>query len=152
MFAKINEIDLLMLLFNEKAVMTPGIRDEIVAPLAYGYTFPLAGIGTIRTVPLTEKALENYVRFQINTRLGRGELEGIAYCKAEKSFFAANDTRARRFAENQGVSVISFQTILRSLWKRELKTREEVWEILQEIMKNDGLMVTREVEKQIFSE
>jgi predicted nucleic acid-binding protein len=152
MFAKIDEIDLLMLLFKEKAVITPGIRDEILAPLAYGYTFPLAVIGTIKTIPLTEKALENYVRFQMNAKLGRGELEGIAYCKAEKSFFATNDTKARKFAENQGVSVMSFQALLKALWKKKLRTREEVREILQEIMKNDGLMVTREIEEQIFSE
>ncbi|MEA1994526.1 MAG: hypothetical protein U9N35_09090 [Euryarchaeota archaeon] len=41
MFAKIDEVVLLTDLFNDKVVITPKIRDEISAPLEYGYTFPL---------------------------------------------------------------------------------------------------------------
>ena len=50
MFAKIDAIYLLKRLFNEKIVITSKIRDEISAPLEYGYTFPLKVISTIRTV------------------------------------------------------------------------------------------------------
>jgi predicted nucleic acid-binding protein len=84
MFDKIDSIDLLNLIFKDKIVITPRIRDEILAPLTYGYTFPLTVVSTIKTVPLTHKALAEYVQFQENVTLGRGEPEAIACCRAEK--------------------------------------------------------------------
>ncbi len=89
MFAKIDAIDLLKHLFDERAVMTPKIRDEPSEPLEYGYSFPLKAISAIKTVPLSNEALEDYGRLQENLSLGKGELEGIAYCQkcfAEKCF------------------------------------------------------------------
>lgn len=150
MFAKIDSINLLSLLFEEKAVITPRIRDEILAPLSYGYTFPQAVVSTIKTVPLTHEALEEYVRDQEDVTLGRGELEAIAYCKAEKCTFVTNDRKAREFAKAEGVSVISLQALLKALWKKELKTKEEVREIFKRIREADNLLVKKEVEKEIF--
>jgi len=40
MFAKVDEIGTLSHLFDEKIAVTPKIRDEISAPLDYGYSFP----------------------------------------------------------------------------------------------------------------
>ncbi len=151
MFAKIDSIDLLNLLFKDKIVMTPRIRDEILAPLTYGYIFPLTVVSTIKTVPLTRKALAEYVGFQENVALGRGELEAIAYCKAEKCIFVTNDRKARELAEAEGVSVISFQALLKALWKKKLKTKEEVRKILEMIKETDNLLMSRDVEKEIFT-
>jgi len=64
MFAKIDAVDLLKRLFGERAVITPKIRDEISAPMEYGYTFPLKAILTIKTVPLSNQSLEEYGRLQ----------------------------------------------------------------------------------------
>lgn len=78
MFAKIDAVDLLKQLFGEKAAITPKIRDEISVPLEYGYTFPLKVISSIKTVPLSNQALEEYIKLQGNFSLGKGELEAIA--------------------------------------------------------------------------
>jgi predicted nucleic acid-binding protein len=150
MFAKIDSIYLLTLLFEEKAVMTPRIRDEILAPLTYGYTFPLAVISTIKTMPLPLEALEEYVRLQANTTLGRGELEAIAYCKIEGCAFVTNDLSARKYAEAEKVSVISLQALLKALWKKNLKKKKEVREILERIKEADNLFVDKELEDEIF--
>ena len=75
MFAKIDEVYLLKQLFGDKAVMTPKVRDEISAPLEYGYTFPLKVLSTIKTVPLSEEAIEEYVRFQWSLNLEKGNLK-----------------------------------------------------------------------------
>ena len=150
MFAKIDSIDLLILLFKDKAVITPKIRDEILAPLAYGYTFPLTVISTIETVPLTHKALGEYVQYRENVSLGRGELEAIAYCKTEKCVFVTNDIKARELAKSEGVSVISLQALLKAIWKKRLKTKREVKTILESIKEVDNLSVSKEVEREIF--
>jgi len=96
--------------------------------------------------------LEEYARLQENLSLGKGELEAIAYCKTEKCIFATNDIKARQFAKYEGVSVISLQAILRALWKKKIKSKEEVKQILEKIKDTDNLTVSRDVEKAIFDE
>ena len=110
MFAKIDAVDLLKQLFGKRGVITPKIRDEISVPLEYGYSFPLKVMSTLKTVPLNDQALEEYIRLQGNSSLGKGELEAIAYCKTEKCAFATNDIKAREFAKSEGVFVICRQS------------------------------------------
>ncbi|MCK4735650.1 MAG: hypothetical protein KAT65_24560 [Methanophagales archaeon] len=150
MFAKIDEVYLLKRLFGDKVVITSKIRDEISAPLEYGYTFPLKVLSTIKTVPLSKEAIEEYARFQWSLNLGKGELEAIAYCKMEKWTFATNDGRAREFAKIEGIQVFSLQAILKALWKKKLKSKSEVKQILERIKKADNLAVSKEIEKGIF--
>ena len=146
MFAKIDALDLLEELF-EDIVMTPKIRDEVFVPLEYGYTFPLRI--HLKTVPLTERALEIYESFR-DLKLGKGELEAIAYCKAEGGVFLTNDTKAREFAKAAGVTVISLQALLKALWKKGIKSNEEVKQILERIRMADNLTVSDEVEQSMF--
>ena len=150
MFAKIDAINVLKCLFDGNVVMTPKIRDEISVPMEYGYTFPLKVISTIKAVPLSNQALEEYERFRGNLRLGKGELESIAYCKTKGCIFATNDIKARRFAKREGVTVISLQAILEALWKKNIKSKEEVRQMLERIKEADNLAVSREVEREIF--
>jgi hypothetical protein len=44
------------------------------------------------------------------------------------------------------------QAILKALWKKKIKNREEVKQILERIKDADNLAVSREVEKEIFEE
>ena len=152
MFAKIDAIDLLKQLFGKTAVITPKIRDEISVPLEYGYSFPLKVISAIKTVPLSNLSLEEYIRLQGNLSLGKGELEAIAYCKTEKCAFATNDIKAREIAKKEGVSVISLQAILKALWKKKIRSKKEIKQILERIKEADNLVVSREVKKEIFEE
>lgn len=152
MFAKVNAINLLKHLFGEKIRITPKVRDEISTPLEYGYIFPLKVISTIKTVPLSDEALEEYERLQENLSLGKGELECIAYCKIEKYIFVTNDAKAREFAKQEEISVISLQAILKALWKKKIRSKEEVRQVLERIKEVDNLAVSKEVEKEIFKE
>jgi len=152
MFAKVDEIETLSRLFDEKIAITPKIRDAISAPLEYGYFFPLKVLSGVKTVPLSNEALEEYERFQHSFTLGKGELEAIAYSKKERTVFATNGIKAREFAKREGVFVISLQAILKALWKKNIKSKEGVREILARIKEADNLAVSREVERDIFEE
>ena len=121
-------------------------------PLEYGYSFPLKVISAIKTVPLSNLALEEYIRLQGNLSLGKGELEAIAYCKTEKCAFATNDIKARKITKREGVSVISLQAILKALWKKKIRSKKEIKQILERIKEADNLAVNRKVEKEIFDE
>ncbi|MFV9691662.1 MAG: hypothetical protein ACNY01_11955 [Desulfobacteria bacterium] len=152
MFAKADAIHLLKRLFAEKGVMTSKIRDEISVPLEYGYIFPLEVLSTIKTVSLSNQALEKYEKLQEDLSLGKGELEAIAYCKTENSVFATNDIKARKLAKHAGVSVVSLQAILKALWKKKIMTKEEVGQLLAKIKDTDNLALSGAVEREIFAE
>jgi hypothetical protein len=107
-------------------------------------------ISKIKTVPLTHKALEEYIQFLENITLGRGELEAIAYCKAENCIFVTNDIKARELAKAEGITVISFQALLKLLWKEKLKTKKEVRGILERIKEAENLLISKKTEKEIF--
>lgn len=77
-------------------------------------------------------------------------MESIALCKAEGYIFATNDKVARRFAEEEGVTVLSLQAILRAFWRSGLKSREEVKSILEQLKEADRLVINKEVEEEIF--
>lgn len=112
--------------------------------------FPHKVVSTLKTVPLSKESVEEYGKFQQNLGLGRGELEAIAYCKTEQCAFATNDIKAREFAKHEGISVISLQAILKALWKKKIKSKEEVGQILKRIKEADNLAVSRDVEREIF--
>jgi len=154
MFAKVDAIDVLCEFLGKGRVeMTPAIRDEISVPLQYGYSFPEKVLSKIPVIPLTGKAWQEHERlWAIGSSLGKGELEAIAFCSAEGALFATNDSAARRFAQDQGVQVISLQAILRGLWLSGTRSKGEVKELLERIKKADYLEVPPEVEMEIFSE
>lgn len=85
MFAKVDAVEVLVTYVgSDHVAMTPGIREEISVPLQYGYSFPESVLRQITTIPLTEKAWHEYEQlWSVGASLGRGELEAIAFCRAE---------------------------------------------------------------------
>jgi len=154
MFGKVGGIGMLMdFLGSGRAVMTPSIRDEISIPLQYGYAFPNSVLSQIAVIPLSGEAWEEHERLRtIGASLGKGELEAISICKTEAMLFATNDVIARKFAQNQGVLVISLQAILRGMWQSGFCSKAEVRELLERIRRADYLEVAPEVEIEIFGE
>jgi predicted nucleic acid-binding protein len=88
----------------------------------------------------------------LRSSLGKGELQAIAFCKAEGASFMTNDGVARRFAHNQGVHVISLQALLRGLWVSGVHSKDEVRVLLEHIKAADALEVPSEVEMEIFGD
>jgi len=154
MFAKADAISVLKALFGEmNLAITPGIEEEISIPLDYGYKFPSRALLEVKIIPITEEALLEYNRLLKGVRsLGKGELEAIATCRVNGYIFATNDFVARKFAKTEGVHVVSLQSIMRALWKSEIKTKEEVKKLLNKIEKSDNLTISKKIEKEIFKE
>lgn len=69
-----------------------------------------------------------------------------------KSIFTTNDIKTREFVKSEGVPVVSLQAILKALWKKKIKSKEEVKQILETIKDTDNLALSREVENGIFKE
>ncbi len=154
MFAKVDAVDMLeSLLGSEQMVMTPAIRDEIAAPLQYGYGFPQRLLGRVSVVSLTDQARQIYEQiWTAGSPLGEGELEAIAFCKSEGAFFATNDQIAQDYAQDQGVKVLSLQTLLREMWSSGMYSKAQVRELLEHIKIADYLILSVKVEAEIFGE
>jgi predicted nucleic acid-binding protein len=154
MFAKADAVSVLVELIGQERIgMTPAIAEELGIPLQYGYDFPQKVFSTVRVVPLGSGVAEELIRLQAwATTLGKGEREAIAFCKAEGALFASNDAKARSSAQAEGVQVISLPALLRSLWVSGLKPKEEVRALLKRIQQADRLLVSKEVELEIFAD
>ncbi|MEW6419888.1 MAG: hypothetical protein AB1480_17530 [Nitrospirota bacterium] len=144
-FAKILRLDLIKKLFG-KIYITPMIKEELLAPLEYGYNFPSAILeGSIIVVP-SENEIKSYNT--LRAKLGKGEAEAISIAKNRKWLFATNDRVAQREAKENGVGIISLQAILKALLERQLLLKDELIEIVREIRLKDNLVLTEdEIEK-----
>jgi predicted nucleic acid-binding protein len=133
MFAKVGAVHILGTFFGQgRIVMMPAIHDEITAPLQYGYTYPTEVRSQIPVEPLSEPIWREYERlWALRSSLGKGELQAIAFCKAEDALFLTNDRVARSFARDQGVQVLSLQALLRGLWVSGVHSKDEVRVLLE---------------------
>lgn len=154
MFAKVGAVHMLGTFFGQgRLLMTPAIHDEITAPLQYGYTYPTEVLAQVPVAPLSEQIWREYERlWALRSSLGKGELQAIAFCKAEDALFLTNDRVARRFARDQGVQVLSLQALLRGLWVSGVQSKDEVRALLERIKVADALEVPSEVETEIFGD
>ena len=148
---KIHAVDLLKTLFNNKIVITPRIREEILIPLEYGYGFPYEIIDNIKTITIGEITFQKYMLYCVHTQLGKGELEAIAYCKINSSIFTTNDRKARDFAKREGVIVLSLQAILRAMWKKGLKGKDDILMMIQDIERVDNLKIKKATIRKILN-
>ncbi len=154
MFAKAEALHVLMEFVGSDHIgMTPAISDEISVPLQYGYSFPLQVLSQIPVVPISETVGKECLQLHITAAfLGRGEREAIAFCKIENAMFATNDSTARKFAQTQGVAVISLQAILRGIWISGIRAKADVKTLLDRIKVADYLKISEYVEKEIFAQ
>jgi predicted nucleic acid-binding protein len=154
MFAKVGAVHILRTFFGQgRIVMMPAIHDEITAPLQYGHTYPTEVLAQVPVEPLSEPIWHEYERvWAVRPSLGKGELQAIAFCKAEGALFLTNDRVAREFARDQGVQVISLQAVLRGLWVSGVHSKDEVRALLERMKAADALEVLPEVEMEIFGD
>jgi len=142
-FAKIKRLELLKRLFSKhRIVITPEIYEELTTSLDYGYTFPRDIFRYFEVLYLSEEESEEYQKLLIEKRtLGKGELEAISICRHRGYIFSSIDAAALRFADENGVETLVLHSILRSIWKSGLQSKEEVKEIITEIEKKDNTRI-----------
>lgn len=148
-FAKINRLELIKKLFKTIHI-TPMIREEITAPLEYGYDFPNDVLNNSSVIIPTLEELGLYNKFKV--RLGKGEAEAISIAIRRKLLFATNDRVAQKVAKENGVDIISLQAILKASLKRQFLTLNEFNEIINNIRSRDNLIIPEAEIENIFKE
>lgn len=148
-FAKINRLGLIKRLFGT-IYITPMIKEELLAPLEYGYKFPLQILNDSIVILPTEGELSLYSNFR--TKLGKGEAEAISIAQARKLLFVTNDKVAQEIAKENGVSIISMQAILKASLENHFLLQTELFEVIKDMRFQDGLIIPEDEIKNILSQ
>jgi len=146
-FAKINRLDLIKRLFGMICI-TPMIKEELLAPLEYGYKFPLQILSDSTVIIPREGELSLYSNFR--TKLGKGEAEAISIARTRKLSFATNDKIAQEIAKENGVNTISIQAILKALLEKHFLSHVEFFELIKDMELKDGLIIPEDEIKNII--
>ena len=77
-------------------------------------------------------------------KLGMGESETIALCKARNAAFVTNDNKAISFAEKLNIDIVDLETILYSL--KELISKDQLRQIINDIESKDKVVVVNKEE------
>lgn len=144
-FAKMGELDLLIQLFSPlKMKITPMIQNELSVPMDYGYSFPKTIFDKIETIFASPEDCTGFDQFQLRHKLGSGEVEAIMICKTKRLSFCTNDTQAQKIAREFGIEVISLQAILKAIWKKKLRKKSEVRDLIDQMKVVDNLHIKGE--------
>ncbi len=119
-FAKVEKLNLLLKLFSGfEPAITSAIHKELLVPINYGYTFPLAIFRKFPTICLQDKERDDFDnRVLRNPYLGKGELEAITICISRAYPFVAIDERALTYAEKNACKAVA------ALFRPLVKTHE----------------------------
>jgi len=131
-FAKIECLSLFKRYLSKYRIfITPGIYEELVVPLDFGFTFPLDIFNSFELLYPSEEESERYqALITKNRKLGKGELEAICICKRRGYVFSSMDQVALKFAGDEGVKTLKIHSILRGLWKSGMQSKDEVLDII----------------------
>ncbi len=144
-FFKINQIDLIFLVFGEK---------EIVIPPAV--------LNEIKSAPFYEGFLEMLKTKQISTRdageilesnlFGKGELKCIFLAEKYRAILLTDDKMAGKLAESRGVVVVDIVTFLFYCKMKKILLAKEIKEIIDELKDKDYYQFNEEIRDKLLKE
>ncbi len=150
--AKAELVDKILQLYSDgKIVITPKVEDELEKPLDYGYRFPnkILKEKEIDTINISKDEKELYRKWFDQILIGKGELESIAVSKQRDAVFFTMDRIAARVAKNKGVTVITFDSIMKRILKDGIIDRKKAEKAIDKIEEKDNRKID---EKKIFTQ
>ena len=144
-FAKADMIKLLEELYSEDNLyITPAIIEELKVPKEFGYNFPdlILNSEKFNIISLNETELKEFkVKLLKQDKLHKGEIEALIICKNRRYAFSSRDSDALKFAQSEGITVISLHSILKALWYFRILPKQEVRNLINAMEKEDNLII-----------
>ena len=140
-FAKVGKLDVLFQLFvKDEIYITENVFFELHKAYEKELDFvePIIRIireGRLKIINTSQEEL--IFALDLPPFLGDGERDSIAICKVRDQVFLTDDLRAYRYARSEGLKVVTLSTLLRTLWKREIFSKDEIKILCQQIMERD---------------
>jgi len=105
-----------------------------------GFSFPDSIFEFTDVTQLNEGELEEYKLILARARhLGHGEIHSIIIARFRRYPFLTNDKIAKKFAKEYGVEAWEIPDILKALWAKGVKSKEENKRIISEMEKKDRM-------------
>ncbi len=153
MLGKIGRADLLRKLFPETSLtITFEVYNELLRAKEAGYDF-VDGILEQRfeVVHLDSELIKEYEQKKPKLRnIHTGELTSILLCKREGMDFVTNDSKAKRFCEENGVEWLDIVDIFRLCYRKRVLDNKEIENVIRDIEAKDRTRITRK--REIFAE
>ena len=149
MLGKIGRTDLLRRLFPETSlVITFEVYNELLRAKEAGYDFvdDILEQG-LKVNHLDSDLIQEYEQKKQRLRnIHTGELTSILLCKREGMAFVTNDSRAKRFCEENGVEWLDIVDILRLCYRKRVLNKREIENVIRDIEEKDRTRITRKEE------
>jgi len=149
MFGKIGRTDLLRKLFPKTSlVISFEVYNELLRAKEAGYDFVddilEQGFGIVY---LDSELIKEYEEKKIKLRnIHSGELTSILLSKRDGMAFVTNDSKAKRFCEENGVEWLDIIDLLRLCYQKRMLDGRGIEKVVREIEEKDRTRITRKEE------
>lgn len=149
MLGKIGRTVLLRKLFPKAGfVITFEVYNELLRAKEAGYDFvdDILKHG-FEVVHLNSELIKVYEQKRSKLRnIHAGELTSILLCKREGMAFVTNDSKAKRFCEENDVEWLDVVDILRLYYRKRILDKKEIENVIRDIEEKDRTRITKKGE------
>lgn len=137
-FAKADALGVLCRLLQcHKLPITPGVLDELLVPLDYGYDFPRDILSRADVIAMTTEELADYESLRLQGRLSATDAEMISICKQREWLYITMDKVALREAKAAGADTADLRVLLEGIKRAKFFDRERLRALIERMERED---------------
>lgn len=138
LFAKVDAMSLLCeILKCDKLPITPGVFNEIMAPLTYGYEFPNRIIAVSEIILMRSEETQDFEMLRLEGKVSAADAEMIAICSHRGWGWVTMDRVATREARARNVQTIGLDALLLAGLTRGMATKDQLAGLMAQMEKAD---------------
>lgn len=144
-FALIDRLSLLWSLFEDNLIyISPNVFTEVTKAKIAGYSHADKILNVIKEdkikllIPTKEEIL---LSMELPMNFGYGERDSVIIAQRRGMVFVTNEKKIIKYCQNEKIGCLWLEKILRSLWKENILSKEEVKIIMDEIEAKDNLII-----------
>ncbi|MFW6141608.1 MAG: hypothetical protein ACOC53_03510 [Candidatus Saliniplasma sp.] len=132
--------------------VSPNVLDEVRRAEELGYSHAeniLGGIKKDKILISCPQDDEIKLLDKVASSFGRGERDCMAMALKRDALIVTNERKVLNYCEENGITHVRLNTILRKLWIDDIMSQEKVRDLIHQIEEKDSLVITDK--KSIFS-
>ncbi len=140
--AKVDKVDLLKRVFLDSDIyITNSVYIELLRAKQAGFSFPDRIFENIPVISLNQDEIETLQELSLKRLIHFGESEGISIAKNRGAIFLTNDSKVVRYCKEIGIKVLDLKDILLLLAIRQMVTRTEMKDLIQDLEEKDNTII-----------
>lgn len=130
-------------LFDE-VYITPKVETELEKPIEYGYNYPEKIFSKVETVNVQKEEKKKYREWFDIPTVDKGEIEAIAVAENRDEIFFTMDKKAKEFSKEKGIQNLSFNNLIKLLYKRDIASKKKLNNSINLIEEKDNRKINKE--------